>query len=131
MAHPGGRPTKYSDEILELTKDYLDNHDHKYGDIVPTVAGLTLVLRVTRTTIYQWVKDEVDQEFSNTLDDIQEKQHKILVSGGLLKEFDSGIAKLMLHNHGYSTKTEQDITSGGEKIQPLMVKFIGEDEQHS
>jgi hypothetical protein len=35
----------------------------------------------------------------------------------------------MLANHGYREKSETDITTGGEKIQPLMVKFIDNDDR--
>jgi hypothetical protein len=123
-----GRPLKYNEHILELTKDYLENHDHKYGDIVPTVAGLSLVLKVTKSTVYKWATEEKFKEFSDTLDEIQSKQEKTLISGGLMKEFDSAISRLMLSNHGYVQKSERDITTQGEKIQPLMVQFIdGED----
>lgn len=126
---PNGRPSKYSSKILELAEDYLENHDHKYGDVVPTVAGLALVLDVTKKTIYNWSEQEDNKEFLHTLDKIQQKQEKTLVSGGLMKEFDSAISRLMLSNHGYVQKSEADITSGGEKIQPLMVEFINAEDK--
>jgi hypothetical protein len=36
-------------------------------------------------------------------------------------------AERKMKDDGFSTKTEQDITSGGKEIAPLLVKFIGDE----
>jgi len=47
-----GRPTKYSEKILKQAKDYVKNF-RRYGDVIPTVEGLALILKVNRDTIYE------------------------------------------------------------------------------
>jgi len=114
------RPTKYNEEILALAKDYLANYKAQ-GDAVPTVAGLSLVLGVTKATIYDWGSQEDKAEFSYTLRDIQAKQESELLNGGLSGGFNSVITKLMLSNHGYSDKStiEQHTYSHEEALDEL------------
>ena len=50
---PGGRPTKYNDEILEKSKDYIKNYKSK-GDEIPMIDGLAIELGVHRDTINDW-----------------------------------------------------------------------------
>jgi hypothetical protein len=114
-----GRPTEYDAEMLAKAQDYIE-HSTTYEDIVPSVAGLSLVLGVARSTLYKWA--EAYPEFSDTLEDLKAKQERELVHNGLTSIFNPTITKLMLANHGYSEKTETDITSKGDKItvQPIM-----------
>ena len=99
--HPGGRPTKYNRAILEQTMDYLANH-HEYDDPVPTVAGLSQVLNVTRETVIQWSNDDRKKEFSYIIKRLMAAQESGLVRGGLGNKLNPGIVKLMLSKHGYS-----------------------------
>lgn len=101
-----GRPTKYSEEILEKTYDYLANHEN-YGDLVPSIVGLACHLRVASNTLYNWGRAEGNEEFLSTLKEIEENQHRKLVTGGLGNVFNPTITKLMLSNHGYSEKIEE------------------------
>lgn len=113
----GGRPTKYNDNMLKRTKDYLNNYKDE-GDLVPSVAGLSSLLGIGRNTIYDWAKHEDKAEFSNILDKIQAKQEQILLNGGLSGDFNASIAKLMLGKHGYSEKVDQALSGpGGGAIQ--------------
>lgn len=119
---PAGRPTKYSDEILEKTKRYLVDYDHD-GSVIPSVAGLGLYLDVSKSVIYKWAAEEDKQEFMETLARIQQKQEALLLSNGLKGEFNSTITKLALANHGYSEKTEQTLQGpGGGSIE---VNYVG------
>jgi hypothetical protein len=110
------RPTKYNEEMQAKADGYADNF-MAYGDPVPTVAGLADALDVSRATLYNW-SDEHPQ-FLDTLGRIENRQHKFLVAGGLTNEFNAGITKLMLHNHGYSDKSETDVTSQGKAVESL------------
>ena len=105
---PAGRPTKYSQEILDKSLDYLENYE-KYGDAVPQIAGLSVHLKIARETLYEWSKQDDKTEFSDIFKQILEAQHKALVSGGLLGDFNPVITKLMLSKHGYSERTTQDL----------------------
>jgi hypothetical protein len=98
-----GRPTKYNKEMLKLANAYIDNHE-EYGDPVPIAAGMAVELDVGKKTLYNWADEH--PEFLHTLSRLQDKQEKMLAGGALTSEFNATIAKLMLHNHGYSDKAE-------------------------
>lgn len=102
-----GRPTKYSQEMVDKAIHYLDNYKD-YGDVVPTVVGLAIVLSVHSDTLYIWAKDEKKPEFFSILKSVEDRQHNELVKGGLTGEFTSPITKMMLTKHGYSDKQEVD-----------------------
>lgn len=127
---PAGRPTKYAKDILTKTKDYIDTCGNEFWEFqkghgptntferrvtvrLPSVEGLALHLGVNRSTIYEW-RDK-HPEFSNTLEEIDLLQKKMLIECGLSNDYNPTIVKLMLSsNHGMSEKT--DITSKGEAL---------------
>ena len=111
-----GRPTKYNEQILIDTQNYIDNH-LGFDDLVPSIAGLAYQLNIAKKTVYEWMKDEEKDEFCNMLAQILAKQEKMLLSGGLSSDMNATIVKLMLSKHDYSDKVETDITSGGKKIE--------------
>lgn len=111
-----GRPSKYNDEIQAKAEDYAMNF-MAYGDPVPTVAGLADAIDIARSTLYLW--QEEHPAFSDTLERIDRRQQKFLISGGLTNEFNSAITKLMLHNHGYSDKSATDVTSQGKAVESI------------
>ena len=124
----GGRPSKYTPELIEKARDYVDNHV-KYGDVVPSHAGLACEIDITRSTLYEWSHDEEKQEFSDILDKCNKKQERMLLSGALLGDMNANIAKLMLGKHGYSDKQQTELTgaNGGPieaqwTIQPVKPK---------
>src|SRR3990167_6799432 len=95
-----GRPTVYSEEILTKTRDYIVNYE-KFDDAIPSIAGLAVVLGISRETIYDWASQEEKKEFSYILADILSNQERILINKGLKGEFNSNITKLVLGKHGY------------------------------
>ena len=99
------RPTKYNNQILQKAKCYIYHHE-KYGDIVPSISGLASILEIAKSTIMLWQKDSDKKEFSDTLEQIKNKQERILINNGLNGSFNSTITKLMLHNFGYSDKKQ-------------------------
>jgi len=112
-SNPVGRPTGYSDEVLAIANDYLEHYeDHE--DVIPSIAGLALVLGIARSTVYDWAKQEDKSEFSDILANILSKQEKILINKGLTGVFNSQITKLALGKHGYSDK--QDIVAAVTEI---------------
>ena len=113
-----GRPTKYNDQTIPLTLDYLNNFK-EYGDMVPSVAGLADRLEVCRETLYEWGRHENKSEFSDILGRLSTRQEKVLFNGGLSGEFNSNIVKLGLAKHGYSDKQEITGKDGG----PFEVQF--------
>jgi len=101
----GGRPTKYNEEMLARANEYLDNHLSE-GDTVPTLVGLAYTLDVADETLTNWGNKH--PEFLGTLQKVMQKQHKMLVANGLTGEYVAPITKLMMCNHGYSEKTENN-----------------------
>ena len=92
MAHPGGRPTKYNQEIQELTESYIENYGQN-DEVVPTICGLACFLEISKSTIYKWAEE--NKKFSDTLARIKQKQENVLINKGLDSTFQPTIAKLM------------------------------------
>jgi len=103
-----GRPTKYNEEMLAKTRDYILNF-HKYDDLIPSIASLSLHLEVNRSTLYEWA--DKYEEFSNMLEALNKSQEKFLLRGGLSGDFNATIAKLVLAKQGYSDKQEIEQTN--------------------
>ena len=111
----GGRPTKYNEEMQRLADEYVDNcglymilDDKKVPNSIPSIVGLALKLKVHRDTIYEWCKTH--RQFSDTLENIKQKQELFLMHHGLTKGYDSGFAKFLAINvTSYKDKVEQTI----------------------
>ncbi len=137
---PAGRPTKLNKKIFDKAREYIDScvdvedefHSTRgektdgYQRIlrvnIPTIEGLALYLHVDRTSIYEW--KEKNKEFSYILKEIMDKQHQALLKNGLSGDYNPLITKLMLTKHGYSDKTETDITSQGKAIKIAGFQYI-------
>ena len=103
---PGGRPSKYCQEIVDLAYHYIDNYQ-EYDDIIPTHEGMAVELGVSRDTLYTWAKDE-NKEFSDILAKCNAKQARLTINGSLSNNYNATIAKLLLGKHGYHEK--QDVS---------------------
>lgn len=103
-----GRPTKYSDELEQEAWDYIDNYK-KHDHAIPSVVGLCQVLKLTRTTLYDWAKDK-NKEFSYILESLNQKQELVTFNKSLTNEYNASIAKLLLGKHGYHDKQETKST---------------------
>ncbi len=109
------RPTKYNQKLVDTARAYIDDYA-KCGDAMPSIAGLAVVLSISRETIHTWRHEEGKEEFSDILALLLSTQERVLMNNGLTGEFNSAITKLALGKHGYSEKVDTDWTSGGEKI---------------
>jgi len=126
-----GRPTIYNQEILEKTQEYIDSckdiDEDKEAGIkakvkLPSIEGLAYYIKVHKDTIYEWCKEH--KEFSDVINDLRAIQADRLLNNGLAGTYNPTIAKVLLTKHGYTEKTETDITSKGEALNPVLVKFI-------
>lgn len=90
------------------------------GEVIPTVVGLSVFLSVTKSTLYEWIKDEKNPEFSNALEMVSNNQELKLINGGLNNAFNSTITKLMLSNNHNITDTPKE---SEEKAPPLTINF--------
>ena len=118
---PAGRPTKYSETVIEQTLKYLSEDHAKVGDLVPSISGLTDYLDVNNSTVYLW-RDK-HPEFSNMLEKIKRKQERMLLSGGLSGDYNLNITKLMLAKHGYTDKDKEQ----AEVVRPVTINLVGVD----
>lgn len=110
----GGRPTEYSQDILDKAQEYLENLPET--EKVHSLEGLAEYLGITRPTIYDWESQEDKKGFSYIVNRIRQVQAKTLINNGLDNKFNPSITKLMLTKHGYTDKQEVDVTTQGEKI---------------
>lgn len=110
-----GRPTDYNKDIQAKADAYAEGGFVDCGDVVPSRAGLALELGISRTTLANWEKHP---EFLVTLDMIAYLQERISLNGGLRGELNSTIVKLLLANHGYSDKVQQDNISTDRSMSP-------------
>ena len=114
---PAGRPSDYTPEIIEAAWSYANGGWIEAGDKVPSVAGLACEIGVRRETCHVWANDP-ENEFSNILKVIAEKQERELLNNGLDGTFNPPITKMMLSKHGYSDKVENDHTSSDGSMTP-------------
>ena len=126
MTHAGGRPSEYNEATLTKAQEYVQRARTSALSVddggLPSIAELALYLDVNRDTLYEWSK--VHSEFSDILRTLLTAQEMKLIDNGLSGKWNSNITKLMLTKHGYSDKTETDLTSKGDKLSPVLVKFI-------
>lgn len=115
-----GRPTKLNDEIISRANKYLeDNEAFGPAALLPTIERLSLVLEVNRDTLYEWASN--NREFSDIISRLKAMQADKLIQNGLAGRWNSVISKLMLSKHGYVEKQETDLTSAGDKIEPVVI----------
>lgn len=140
---PAGRPSEYKEEYCQKVDEYLASNKDEQVQVVkqansdkgyemfenklkvrlPTIEGFARFIDVNKTSLYEWEK--IYPEFSNALSKIRTEQQERLINQGLSGEYNSTIAKLILSaNHGMREKSETDLTSGGEPLQPILVKFL-------
>lgn len=121
---PVGRPTKYNKEVIEKALNYLKNYETEHKDAIPSVVGLACVLNIRRETLHVWAKDENKAEFSNILDQINNKQQRVLLSKGLTGDFNSNITKLVLGKHGYHDKQETELTGSDKNPVKILIEVV-------
>lgn len=102
------RPSLYTEEILARSREYLENFED-HGDAIPSIAGLAILLKVSRQSLYNWA--EKHEDFLDILESIKAKQEQTLINKGLTGEFNAAITKLALGKHGYSDKQETEVNA--------------------
>ena len=113
--HPGGRPTKYTPELIRKAKEYLDTYEEK-GDVIPSIAGMAQELDLTRETIHTWVKDKNKKQFSDIIKALSYAQERKLLNGGLNSTMNSTITKLVLSKHGYHDNPQANQAATGIQV---------------
>jgi hypothetical protein len=124
----GGRPTKYTPELIEKAYEYLDVYNTVCGDVIPSVVGLCLYLDIRTSTAYDWAKQDEKKEFSDILAKCIQLQENKLVNGGLSNSMNSNIVKLVLGKHGYSDKQQVDHQSSDGSMSPTKIEIVAPDD---
>ena len=110
-----GRKSLYSPAMKKAAEDYIENYE-SYGHVMPSAVGMSIVLKVVKSTLYEWAKDE-EKGFSNTLARCSDYQEFVLLNKGLSGAFNATIVKLALANHGYADRADNTISGpNGESI---------------
>jgi len=117
--------TKLTDEnMLELEKRFRDG-----ATILEAIDGI-----MSESTYFEHQKK--NSEFAARMDMAKEYITEIArgVVSKRIKRGDPDMSKWWLERkkkNEFSTKAETDITSGGNALSPILVKFIGEDDTKS
>lgn len=123
-----GRPSKCTKELLKLTQSYIDDCT-QFEDVLPSIAGLSLVLHISRETVYDWTDDKSDRfnaEFSDMIKELLAKQERELLANGLQSVWNPVITKLVLAKHNYTDKFDHT-TKGKEFPTPILGGISKED----
>lgn len=127
-----GRPTDYSDKVLDQTREYIDlceDEDKKVK--IPTIEGLAVHLGVNKSTVYLWRK--LHTPFSDLIEDLLARQGDRLVNKGLSGDYNPTIAKVLLTKHGYREGHEHTGADGDplfdaeakEKGKQAITEYLG------
>ena len=124
-----GRPTKYTPELLEKAKDYLNVYKD-LDEVCPTLEGLAIYIDIASDTLYDWCKQEDKKDFSDTVKKVAKAQKKVLINNGLNGKFNARITQLLLGaNHNVIEKQKQEISgpNGGAQEHKWEVEFVTKD----
>lgn len=116
-----GRPSKLG-ESLEKAKEYLLGGYENVGEIIPSIAGLACYLAISRSTVYEYQKE--NKEFSDILEAVLSLQESKLINKGLSGDFNPTVTKLILTKHGYSDKQEVDLSSSDGSMRPTTIQLV-------
>jgi hypothetical protein len=145
MAHPGGRPTKYSKELLQKAIDFFNNiqpyyevpvdkQDAKTGNVTTTMqrqANSPLVRRklanhlgLAMSTIYDW--EENNPEFSEAIKKAEARLfEEFLPENGLTGAYSQPFAIFAAKNKlGWTDKTTTESTQNINLNIPKEITFV-------
>lgn len=101
-----GRPSGYNEDVQARADEYVAGGFEDCGDAVPSVSGLADELGVSRECLYEWGRNY--PAFSDTLGRVKQKQERVTLAKGLQGEYNAALCKLILANHGYSERLQQE-----------------------
>ena len=103
-----GLEPAFTDEQAHLKViEYWNSRIETGEERIPTAEGLANYMGITSKTIQKYKNDKVRfKHFGVSYAILLNSQVVELINGGLSNKMNSNIVKLMLHNHGYSDKSE-------------------------
>lgn len=137
----GGRPLRFK-TVADLQKaideyfDYCDNrvknvYIKEAGENVPvsypapyTMSGLARALGLSRQALSEYSHRE---QFGDAIKAARDRVQEDIETRLMETSNQSGAIFNLKNNFGWRDKTEQDITTNGDAIQPILVQFVGED----
>ena len=122
--HPGGRPTKYNDDVFIKIDEYLQSCGREQTAL-PTIEGLADYLDVNSDTIRQWAKEY--PQFSATIKKLADKQKEQLMNDGMYggKEVNSAMAIFLLKvNHGMVEPDPKTLIQVNNADKEITIKVI-------
>lgn len=115
-----GQPTLFDDHMVEGAREYLTTFDGDEEVSIPTRAGLSLHLGVSKSAIDRWekteehpeglVSSEIYSQFRKELNRLRAIAEDKLIKKGLTGDYNAAITKLMLTKHGYSDQQKKELT---------------------
>ena len=112
--HAGGRPREFKPEYIQKAKDYLVNFE-KYGDHFPMLSGLADELGCIQETLWEWAEIEGNDEFSEALWQIRNKQKRVLQNKTADGRVNTSLGiRVLAANHKMAEKTGQKTEHSGE-----------------
>lgn len=129
MSNPLGRPPKFAtpELLLEAFEQWQKEFDEggSLTNDIPDVEGFCDYVGAWRDLLIEY---QTKQDFSDTVKKIKNwiyhRKKQLAMQGKMPPAIFIFDAK---NNAGYVDKTEQDLTSGGDKLQPMLVRFVGEE----
>lgn len=129
---------KYGPHMVEKAAEYVafflneqpeDKKISNFREVVPTVAGLSLYLGISRDTVHAWrTSDEPEKlPFRDVVSDLMAVQEVLTLGGGLAGKFNARISTLVLSHHGYSEKIETNHTSSDGSMNVAQIQIVAPD----
>lgn len=131
-----GRPPKF--KSVEELQNAIDlyflscENPEKLGEYIRplTITGLANALDTSRQTLLEYEGEvegrEKSKDFADTIKRAKCKVEQYLEEYMFTGKNQTGAIFNAKNNFGWKDKSEQDITTGGDKIQPLLVRFISD-----
>lgn len=122
---PAGRPLKFEtpEQLESLVESYFTMCDQEKKPY--TITGLAIWLDTSRETLLNYTERP---EFFDTIKRAKIRCENWVEEGALTNRINATSAIFNLkNNYGWKDKTEQDITSNGESIQPIVGMVIQKD----
>jgi len=119
--NPGGRPVKYTKEVIEKEADLLEKWIQKEGNTY--LKRFALERGYDNKRLYEFA--EVNTKFSRILKIVHEWQEVKLVEGGLSSVFNPGFTKFVLGNVCGWTEKQQVSGDAANPLALLLDKIDG------
>lgn len=122
--HPGGRPSKYNEAMLQKAKDYYDlcrgKTDGKKR--MPFIEELAMECDVDDKTINTWTNEPDNTEFRATIEKLKNLQKLRTVQQGYGAKNPTFAIFMLKANHGM-VETEKRILAGERDSEPMNIQI--------